>query len=397
MSKEIWRDVVGYEGIYQISSLGRVKVLPRIVVDSLGRRMPYKERMMKVMVSKTTGYPYVCLSKNGISNIFNIHTLIAKAFIPNPNNLPCVNHKDQDRGNSVFDNLEWCTYSYNNTYGDANRKRKESLRKTLVGKHKLIYQFTKEGDLVRCFVHGVSQFEEELGFAIQDCLDGKSKTSHGFIFSYNNTFSYEEDKPKKHQKYVYLLDDNGNIVEKYKSVSEAAKKNGFDRHALSTNEEIDGIVSVNGLNFVIEKKENEFIPKGHKGPRPDLKGKGAKAVSQYTKDGVFVRDFDSIIDAAVFMGSKSYSPEITNCLKGKNKTARGFLWTYKGEKAPAPFKDDSIRKIDQFTIDGTYVNTFNSIVEAAKAVGNGKPNSISNNLKGRTHSAFGYVWKYKTE
>jgi len=394
MTKELWKDVVGFEGLYQISSMGRVKTVQRISIDSLGRRMPIKERMVRISVSKQTGYPFASLSKNGTQYKICIHRLIAEAFIPNPDNLPCVNHKDQDRGNSVLENLEWCTYSYNNSYGDAVKKRKETLRKALIGKHKIIYQFTKEGELVRLFVHGVNQMEEELGYLIGDCLTGKSKTSHGFIFSYSDNFSYIENLPFRHQKYVYKIDDEGKIVERYKSVSEAARVNGIDRHALSRIKKIDGIVYFKGMKFVVEEKENEYIPKGHKGPRPDLKGRGVKAVSQYTKDGQFIRDFNSTMEAAEFLGSKNYSPEITNCCKGRLKTARGFIWTYKGEKAHKVFVNDTLRKIDQYSIDGEYINTFDSIKEAAIAVGNGNPGSISNNLKGISHSAFGYVWKY---
>ena len=397
MEKEIWKDAIGFEGLYQISSLGRVKSLSRVTVDSRGRVRPVEERMLKIRVSKNTGYPQVRLSKDGKSYDITIHRLIAEAFIPNPNNLPCVNHIDQDRGNSVLSNLEWCTYSYNNTYGEAIPKRKKTLRKSLVGKHKIIYQFTKEGDLVRCYVHGVKQFQEELGYDIQPCLTGSSKTCNGFVFSYNNIFHYEEDKPKRHQKYVYLLDNNGCITAKYKSVSEAGRKNGLDRHLLSKYKSEDGIVNVKGKLFFVEKKENEYIPKGHKGARPDLKGKCAKAVSQYTKDGIYIRDFNSIVEAAMFMGNKTYGPEITNCCKGKTKTARGYIWTYKGSKRPSPFTDNSLRRIDQFTLDGKYVRTFDSITDAAKSVGNGKPGSIANNLKGISKSAFGYKWKYKSD
>lgn len=394
MKKEIWKDVVGYEGFYQISSLGRVKSMERLVVDSIGRKIPIHERMMKIFVDKRSGYPFVSLSKDGGNEKICIHTLIANAFIPNPESLPCVNHIDQDRGNSVLENLEWCTYSYNNTYGEANAKRKESLRKTLTGKHKLIYQFTTDGELVKIYVHGVNRFEEELGFTIQDCLDGRCKTSHGFVFSYNSTFSYKEDLPKRHQKWVYLVNENGEILEKYKSVSEAARNNGFDRHYLSRNDVIDGMVRVNGLIFIVEKKENEYIPKGRKGPRPDLKGKGAKAVCQYTKEGVFVQEFESIMAAATGIGIPQCAPEISSCCHGKLKTARGFIWRHKGEPAPQPFVDTSIRQIEQYTITGEYVATYNSIVEAANAL-NVKPNSINNNLCGKSHSAFGYKWKYK--
>lgn len=393
MENEIWRPVVGYEGLYEISSFGRVKRLARVSVDSMGRVMTYKEKILTNYINKQTGYPCINLSKDGKVKSQNIHRLIAIAFIPNPNNLPCVNHVDEVRANSVLSNLEWCSRSYNNSYGSANAKRKATLRKNLEGKHKTIFQFNIDGSLVCIHQCGVSQLEELLGFDISDCLLGKSKTAHGFVFSYNSTFRYEEDKPKSHQKYVILLDDNNNEVKRYKSVSEAGRENGFDRHMLSRTPKIDGVVTVNGLRFIVEQKENEYIPKGRKGPRPDLKGKGAKPVCQYTKDGEFVKEFPSATDAAISFGKKLCS-DITNCCKGNLKTAYGFIWRYKGETAPEPFKTDATRKINQFTFDGEYVATHNSIKDAIRTLGKGVTTCIGNNLAGRTHSAYGYVWKY---
>jgi len=393
MENEIWKPVVGYEGLYEISSLGRVKRLSRISTDSKGRKRLYEERILKNRISKQTGYPDINLSKNGVVKTICVHKLIADAFIPNPYGLPCVNHIDEDRSNSVLSNLERCDYSYNNSYGSANAKRKATLRKNLEGKHKTIFQFNMDGSLVCAHQCGVKQLEESIGYDIGDCLNGKSKTAHGYVFSYNSIFKYEEDKPKSHQKYVILLDDNNNEVKRYKSVSEAGRENGFDRHMLSRIPKIDGVVTVNGLRFIVEQKENEYIPKGRKGPRPDLKGKGAKPVCQYTKDGEFVKEFPSATDAAISFGKKLCS-DITNCCKGNLKTAYGFIWRYKGETAPEPFKTDATRKINQFTFDGEYVATHNSIKDAIRTLGKGVTTCIGNNLAGRTHSAYGYVWKY---
>ena len=109
---EIWRDIQGYEGIYKISNLGRVKSLNRI--DSLGRNVPEK---IKAIVDNGNGYKVVNLKRNGKQKLFTIHRLVAKAFIPNPDNLPCVNHKDENKANNYANNLEWCTHEYNNNYG----------------------------------------------------------------------------------------------------------------------------------------------------------------------------------------------------------------------------------------------------------------------------------------
>ena len=94
-SEEIWKHVVGNES-YMISSMGRVKSLERNYTDSVGRRYNIPEKIMKTKISKSTGYPQVNLWVNGKSRPFCIHRLIAEAFIPNPNNYPCVNHKDEN-------------------------------------------------------------------------------------------------------------------------------------------------------------------------------------------------------------------------------------------------------------------------------------------------------------
>lgn len=263
MAKEVWKPVVGYEKRYVVSSEGRIKRLARNSTDSMGRRFSYPEKILSVGISRSTGYPSVSLRKNGKSRPFCVHRLIAEAFIPNPQNLPCVNHIDENRANSVLSNLEWASYGYNNTYGEACKKRKETLRKTLEGKHKRIWQFNLDGELVNVHDCGIEQLEEHLGYSIGDCLLQRSKTSHGFVFSYSPSFSYVEDKPKSHQKYVILLNGNGEEERRFKSVSEAGTCCGFDRHYFSRTKPVNGIITIRGMRFKVEKKDNEYIPKEH--------------------------------------------------------------------------------------------------------------------------------------
>jgi len=250
MDKEIWKSVVGYEGLYEISSMGRVKRLSRTIIDSIGRKKPYDEKILVNKISGQTGYPCVNLTKDGKVRTLNIHRLIADAFIPNPDNLPCINHKDEDRSNSVLSNLERCTYKYNSTYGNAISKRLNTLRKGLEGKHRPIFQFTKNGVLVEKHLCGVNQLEEKLGYCISTCLAGNSKTAHGFIFSYDEKFAYKEDLPKKHQKYVIQVDESGNEIRRFKSKLEVEHVYRFSRHRLSS----EGPCKINGMNFIVEKK-----------------------------------------------------------------------------------------------------------------------------------------------
>ena len=105
---EQWRDVPGYEGIYQVSNFGFVKRLP----ITLHNRF-YKEKLLTICHNSGTGYDFVCLRKNDRDKNFSVHRLVAEAFIPNPNNLPEVNHIDGNKQNNFVDNLEWCTRSDN--------------------------------------------------------------------------------------------------------------------------------------------------------------------------------------------------------------------------------------------------------------------------------------------
>lgn len=111
---EIWRDIEGYEGLYEVSNLGRVKALGN------GKTKTHKIRKL---AKDKCGYLFVTLSKNGIKKHYKVHRLVASAFITNPNNFPQVNHIDEDKTNNRVDNLEWCDAKYNANYGTAIERR----------------------------------------------------------------------------------------------------------------------------------------------------------------------------------------------------------------------------------------------------------------------------------
>lgn len=119
--EEIWRPVEGYEGYYEVSNLGRVRGVDRVILDSGGRHQFKKGSELKLRKDRQ-GYVIVSLSMNRHYITKCVHRLVSEAFIPNPNNLPQVNHKDEDKSNNVVTNLEWCTSKYNANYGGRNRK-----------------------------------------------------------------------------------------------------------------------------------------------------------------------------------------------------------------------------------------------------------------------------------
>lgn len=133
------KPIQGYEGYYEVDQFGRVFSLDRTVfVEDHGRKYNklLKGSQLKQHVH-TAGYKTVCLTKDGKSKTQYVHRLVAEAFIPNPENLPFINHKDEDKTNNFAENLEWCTAQYNNTYGKAREKQARKVRgKALSEEHK---------------------------------------------------------------------------------------------------------------------------------------------------------------------------------------------------------------------------------------------------------------------
>lgn len=144
---EVWKDIPGYEGLYQVSTWGNVRT---------------KDDFKLLKLHDLRGYKSITLSKDKTQKSFRVHRLVAIAFIPNLNSYPVINHKDENPSNNHVENLEWCTYSYNNNYGTRNarasKKMKENwrakgcgdkpdLRKTRY-KSKKVAQYDMQGNLI---------------------------------------------------------------------------------------------------------------------------------------------------------------------------------------------------------------------------------------------------------
>ena len=132
---EIWVDVKDYEGIYQISNLGRIKTLPRIKRNFNINTKQLEEIMLPEKIRKPQltryGYYRIGLTKNHKQIYYSVHRLVAEAFIPNPENLPQINHKDENKLNNCVSNLEWCTARYNANYGTRNKRTGEPQMKKI--------------------------------------------------------------------------------------------------------------------------------------------------------------------------------------------------------------------------------------------------------------------------
>lgn len=125
---EFWKEIKGYEGYYEISNLGEVRSKDRIVKSCHNSTQKIKGKIIAKCIN-SSGYEYVRLNKNGKSKMYFVHRLVAIAFIPNPKNLPLVNHKNECKTCNNVENLEWCTNSYNQKYGSTTKRKVEKLGK----------------------------------------------------------------------------------------------------------------------------------------------------------------------------------------------------------------------------------------------------------------------------
>lgn len=163
--KEIWKDVEDYEGLYQVSNLGRVK-------------SSYTNRILKGY-KITGGYLGVKLCKNNIKSTKKIHRLVAEAFIQNPDNKPQVNHIDEDKTNNMVSNLEWMTAKENTNHGTRNERSGKTQSIPIIATNLKTGEYTE--------FYGSSECARQLGLhqsSITEVLKGRYKQTGGYIFKY---------------------------------------------------------------------------------------------------------------------------------------------------------------------------------------------------------------------
>lgn len=169
--EEIWKDVVGYEGRYLVSNLGNIR---STIFSKDG-----KAKNIKLL--NGAHYLIVRLQKNGVGSTKKVHRLVAEAFLENPNNYPVVNHKNLNKHDNRVDNLEWCTYSYNNTY-----RREIKTKKVICVETGMVFDSSKEA----------AQFASIERSGVTRCCLGRQLTSGGYHWKYMD---------KEESKYVEVV------------------------------------------------------------------------------------------------------------------------------------------------------------------------------------------------
>jgi hypothetical protein len=183
--EEVWKDVPNFEGLYQVSNFGQVKSLARVLTLRDGRPQTKPERILKQATSRK-GYKTVKLCNIGEEHTFQVHRLVAEAFIPNPDNLPQVNHKDEIKYHNFSSNLEWCTNDYNINYGTGLLR---GIQKRINGKlSKAVLQFNLLGKQLAEFP-SVNEAARRLGNInrqcnIVACCNGSRETAYGYVWKY---------------------------------------------------------------------------------------------------------------------------------------------------------------------------------------------------------------------
>jgi len=189
---EEWRDILGFEGRYQVSNMGRIKSLSRRVNSRVGGRT-LKERIL-VTFFTPAGYESVDLARE---KHFLVHRAVALAFIPNPENKPCVNHVDGDKKNNNVSNLEWCTYQENEQH--SWKELGKTQPGTCLGKFgwdapssKPVEMYTLDGKLVHTFGGAMEAARKlrTMGFPrasqgrVSSAARGETKICYGYVFKY---------------------------------------------------------------------------------------------------------------------------------------------------------------------------------------------------------------------
>lgn len=244
---EVWKDIPGYEGWYQVSNMGRIKSMDRSftqkrICDSVERHIFTKGKVIKA--SYTYGLYLFChLKKNGTSKAVKYHRIVCSVFHKNPDNLPQVNHKNEIKTDNRADNLEWCTPKYNRNYGTAPERLSKKLRNR-ADCSKPVYKFSLNGVLLKEYP-SIKEAARDNNLKeaniVSVCNNGKSSSTGGFIWSFNNepgnVLEKINRKAKNRCQYaerpVLMFSKEGKLINRFNSIVMASKSTGIHKDTIT--------------------------------------------------------------------------------------------------------------------------------------------------------------------
>lgn len=262
---ELWKDIEGLEKIYQISSKGNVRSLDRWVTDKNGKKVFWKSQPIKPHPQHKdgSGYLQAVLRMNGKYVHFLIHRLVAKAFIPNPNNLEQVNHIDENKHNNDVNNLEWLSRLDNTRYGTGIDRMAEKHSTAII-------QLDMDGNLVKEW-RSIRQAKMSVAGGIWSAILKNRRICKGYVW-----------------------------IEK-------------DRYINMTKEQLQEFIS-NEINKLNQRKENTS---------KIMSEKNGKPIVQLNLDGSFVKEWKS---AQETYRDGFKASDIRACVRGEQKTSQGYKW-----------------------------------------------------------------------
>ena len=229
MENEIWKPIKDYEGLYEVSSIGRVRSLGREIIDSKGRKQCFKERILKLQYDRC-GYLYVSLRNRDNRKKFKVHRLVAEAFIPNPKNKPCVDHINTIRDDNRVENLRWVTVKENSN----NELTRNNISESQKGK--TISEETKkkisESNKGRVISEETRRKLSEVGKGREVSEETRKKISEIHKGKTVSEETKNKIKETRKRKPIIQLTLNGEIIKLWASTREPDKEGFNHKHII---------------------------------------------------------------------------------------------------------------------------------------------------------------------
>lgn len=243
---EIWKDIPDFEGLYQVSNMGRVKSLDRHVVYKRPQDNADRHRFFPSTILKASTYGNYLICHVGVNRkvkAIKYHRLVCSVFNPNPNKLPEVNHLNEIKTDNRAENLEWCTRLRNARWGTAIQRKAIALtNRTDISK--VVFQFSLDGVYIAKYP-SATEAERQTGVKttniLSACYDKRNSSAGGYLWSFTQDPTTilrkisRREKGLKHYgcKPVQQLSMNGTLIKDFPSIEEAARQTGISKDTIS--------------------------------------------------------------------------------------------------------------------------------------------------------------------